>query len=47
MVVLEFSHIFLHELLMVEGERLDPVVEIAYAFIPGQEPLVGKKFKVD
>lgn len=43
--VLEFSHAFLHEVILVENGSIAEEKETACAFIPGQEPIMGKKFE--
>lgn len=40
---LEFSHVFLHEIIIVADGRLLDSKEVAYAFIPGEEPVKGIK----
>ena len=43
---MEFSHIFLHEILLVAEEDISTDKEIAFAFTPGEEPAIGKKFYI-
>ena len=45
MIVLEFCHLFLHEILLVKDGKINADQEIAFAFVPGEEPMMGKKFQ--
>lgn len=42
-VVMEFFHLFIYEIVLVHGVSLDPSQEVGRAFIPGEEPLLAIK----